>query len=416
MKKSAIFEDILSIMSRDSSTIKDRAGADPIAFREKISDDMTEDAFLYQVQSYLASFGVIGHISFRRKNAKEKGFVLRSTGQALYVEKADSGTNLQVGDQIIRLAGQPLEAVYESNRSYFTSQTPERHYREWAELVARAGQVTVLRKGREQAVSVGLGQASPANCFEWKLLEEQVVYLRLDNFGDEQAISQLYAEARDAISASKNLIIDVRRNAGGTDSLYFPLLNLALPEGEGYDSLNWEDDGMEILYTERNVDLRLEDFETYLQQEGVSPETKKMLEDMKQELLANRGKGYVKYEDQDQDFFPNVQGSSYPEKIFVLADIYCGSSGDNFVQMMKQFPKVTVVGRPTLGILDYSNCCRVDYGDYSFMFPTSRALALDKGEGMTDKGVEPDILIPWTEEFYTRDVDLDWCLEQIHAG
>ena len=63
------------------------------------------------------------------------------------------------------------------------------------------------------------------------------------------------------------------------------------------------------------------------------------------------------------------------------------SSGDNFVQMMKQFKKVTVVGRPTLGILDYSNCCTVDYGNYQLMFPTSRCLSLDQGKGMTDQGV-----------------------------
>ncbi len=51
------------------------------------------------------------------------------------------------------------------------------------------------------------------------------------------------------------------------------------------------------------------------------------------------------------------------------------------------------------GILDYSNCCQVDYGDYSLNFPTSRALALDKGQGMTDKGeLNQTSLIPWTVE------------------
>ena len=56
MKKTAIFEDVVSIMTHDSSTIKDRKGCDPEPFREKITDDMTDDAFLYQVRSYLASF------------------------------------------------------------------------------------------------------------------------------------------------------------------------------------------------------------------------------------------------------------------------------------------------------------------------------------------------------------------------
>ena len=209
-------------------------------------------------------------------------------------------------------------------------------------------------------------------------------------------------------------MIDVRQNTGGMDSLYFPLLHYALSEGQVYSDLGWTDEGMEILYTERNVDLRLKDFEAYVQQEGINQETKDLLKIIMQDLQANRGKGYVKFGGEDREMFPNVKGGSHPEKIFVLADVYCASSGDNFVQMMKWFPKVTVLGRPTLGILDYSNCCQVDYGDYSLNFPTSRALALDKGQGMTDKGIEPDILIPWTVEHLERDVDLERCLEMIH--
>lgn len=81
--------------------------------------------------------------------------------------------------------------------------------------------------------------------------------------------------------------------------------------------------------------------------------------------------------------------------------------------MMKNFKKVTVIGRPTLGILDYSNCCKVDYDDYFLMFPTSRWLAIDKGKGMTDKGVLPDIEVPWTPAHFERDIDLDKCLELI---
>ena len=413
MKKTDIFKDIVWIMTHDSSTVKDCKGGNPQPFLEKITDNMTEQEFLYQVRTYLASFGIIGHISFHDKKSGPKGFLLRISEQEMFVEEANQDTGLQVGDRILSLDGMSLEQVALQHPNYFISLTPERRYREWADLLLMAEQVTVLRDGQEMSITVRASQQAQKAQIFWKELESDILYLRLDNFMDEEAISRLYQECLQKIAETQTLIIDVRYNNGGTDSLYFPLLHLGLEEGKGYDTLDLQDDGMEILYTEGNVDRRLKDFETWLQQENISPDTVKLIEDFRNNLLQNRGKGYVRYQDDQDELFPGVKGGHYPEQIFVLSDIYCASSGDNFVKMMKNFKKVTVIGRPTLGILDYSNCCKVDYDDYFLMFPTSRWLAIDKGKGMTDKGVLPDIEVPWTPAYFERDVDLDKCLELI---
>ena len=413
MKKTDIFKDIVWIMTHDSSTVKDCKGCNPQSFLEKITDDMTEQEFLYQVRTYLASFGIIGHISFHDKKSGPKGFLLRINEQEMFVEEANQDTGLQVGDRILSLDGMSLEQVALQHQNYFISLTPERRYREWADLLLMAEQVTVLRDGQEMSITVRASQQAQKAQIFWKELESDILYLRLDNFMDEEAINRLYQECLQKIAETETLIIDVRYNNGGTDSLYFPLLHLGLEEGKGYDTLDLQDDGMEILYTEGNVEQRLKDFETWLQQENISPDTVKLLEDFRNNLLQNRGKGYVRYQDDQDELFPGVKGGHYPEQIFVLSDIYCASSGDNFVKMMKNFKKVTVIGRPTLGILDYSNCCKVDYDDYFLMFPTSRWFAIDKGKGMTDKGVLPDIEVPWTPAHFERDVDLDKCLELI---
>ena len=413
MKKTDIFKDIVWIMTHDSSTVKDRKGCNPQPFLEKITDDMTEQEFLYQVRTYLASFGIIGHISFHDKKSGPKGFLLRINEQEMFVEEANQDTGLQVGDRILSLDGISLEQVALQHQNYFISLTPERRYREWADLLLMAEQVTVLRNGQEMSITVRASQQAQKAQIFWKELESDILYLRLDNFMDEEAINRLYQECLQKIAETETLIIDVRYNNGGTDSLYFQLLHLGLEEGKGYDTLDLQDDGMEILYTEGNVEQRLKDFETWLQQENISPDTVKLLEDFRNNLLQNRGKGYVRYQDDQDELFPGVKGGHYPEQIFVLSDIYCASSGDNFVKMMKNFKKVTVIGRPTLGILDYSNCCKVDYDDYFLMFPTSRWLAIDKGKGMTDKGVLPDIEVPWTPAHFERDVDLDKCLKLI---
>ena len=413
MKKTDIFKDIVWIMTHDSSTVKDRKGCNSQPFLEKITDDMTEQEFLYQVRTYLASFGIIGHVSFHDKKSGPKGFLLRISDQEMFVEEANQDTGLQVGDRILSLDGMSLEQVALQHPNYFISLTLERRYREWADLLLMAEQVTVLRDGQEMSITVRASQQAQKAQLFWKELESDILYLRLDNFMDEEAINRLYQECLQKIAEIETLIIDIRYNNGGTDSLYFPLLHLGLEEGKGYDTLDLQDDGMEILYTEGNVDRRLKDFELWLQQENISPDTVKLLEDFRNNLLQNRGKGYVRYQDDQDALFPGVKGGHYPEQIFVLSDIYCASSGDNFVKMMKDFKKVTVIGRPTLGILDYSNCCKVDYDDYFLMFPTSRWLAIDKGKGMTDKGVLPDIEVPWTPAHFERDVDLDKCLELI---
>ena len=74
MKKTDIFKDIVWIMTHDSSTVKDCKGCNPQSFLEKITDDMTEQEFLYQVRTYLASFGIIGHIFSMIKNQVRKVF------------------------------------------------------------------------------------------------------------------------------------------------------------------------------------------------------------------------------------------------------------------------------------------------------------------------------------------------------
>ncbi len=62
-----------------------------------------------------------------------------------------------------------------------------------------------------------------------------------------------------------------------------------------------------------------------------------------------------------------------------------------------------------MGILDYSNCCVKDFGDYELLFPTSRDTRIDQGKGRMIRELNgyPD---SWTPEHLERDVDLEKCL------
>lgn len=150
--------------------------------------------------------------------------------------------------------------------------------------------------------------------------------------------------------------------------------------------------------------------EEYLKME-IPEETRAILLTMRDELLEYRGKGFIKREDDAMDI--PIVGDSSVEKMYIITDSGCASSGDNFVAVFSMFPKVTVVGRPTMGILDYSNVAFVPYDNFNLMYPTSRLLAVDSGNGMMKKGVKVDYYIPWTPEHLKRDVDLEWTLQMI---
>lgn len=412
-----IFDTIVGIMQEDSSTKKDKKGADPTPYRDQLLTDLPKEDFIYLVRTYLASFGVLGHIWYHSPAAPRLGAFLRRHEDSLYVLDSDSGNGLEVGDRIIAIGGQPLDQVYQEHQAFFVSPTPERQYMEWAYLVKKAEQVSLFRNGQFLQVEIGDCQDSAEQeAFAWNWLDDHTLYMKMENFYDEEKIGQLYTQIEPLLPMVKNLIIDVRVNSGGSDSLYWPLLKYALPAGKSYKDMVTDEVDMEILYTSTNVAHRRKLFEQDLRDPHLSAESRAFTESLLADLEVHQGAGFVCADD-EEDYLAEYRGlEGGPNKIYILSDVRCASSGDNFVQTFKPLPKVTVVGRATLGILDYSNCCFAEFGDDYLMYPTSRSLEIDKGNGMTDRGVEPDIYIPWTPEHLERDVDLDYVLKLIQTS
>lgn len=413
MTKKEIFLDILNIMKEDSATKKDLTGAQPEPYLEKIFEDMSQEEFYVLVRTYLASFGIPSHVSIFQNNQKKPEVSLRRYENQLYVVDAAAASGLKKGDQIIKIDGLSISDYAIAHKDFFVSQIAERQSSDWIYLVSHANALEIASADQRRTLRIADSEARiDRPKFQGQYLNDHVYYMKMENFSDEEAIAKLYQESQEALKSVKNLIIDVRVNHGGTDSLYFPLFQYTLPRGKGFEDIDFGDDfGMELLYTKNNTQRRISEFEKALADPHVSEETKTMIKEFTDELIANEDKGYVVYESDMESFLPGLTGlETAPEKIYVLSDVTCGSSGDNFVEMMKLMPKVTVVGRPTLGILDYSNCCFVRYDDFTFVYPTSRSLAIDQGKGMTNIGVLPDIEIPWTPEHLEKDVELDFVL------
>lgn len=419
MSKIAIFEQVVDLVCEHSATKKDYPGADPTPYREQIREDMSDRDFVLLVQRYLTSFNCLHHLTFYDPTDQQVyGFGVRYYEGALYVTKAVSKTGLLVGDKITHLAGLSIEAFAKEHPDYFVSKTPERQGHEWVAYLAEAKVVTLERFG--QVLTVTIGQVSQDDLpkyqpFAFEQLTADTLYLKLENFSDNEGIANLYDKASSALSQSKNLIIDVRVNHGGSDGLYYPLLPYLLEEGQTLSEVVGQPEyGMEILYTERNVDLRLAEFDDYLENSTILPEEKAFVEAFRMDLLAKRGKGFVRQEDLGDSGADKLVGlAGGPERVIVLSDVTCGSSGDNFVWVASLLDKVTVMGRPTMGILDYANCCSVSLDQFRLVFPTSRYLGLDAGQGLTDRGILPDVDIPWTPKHLEQDVDLQLALDAL---
>lgn len=99
--------------------------------------------------------------------------------------------------------------------------------------------------------------------------------------------------------------------------------------------------------------------------------------------------------------------------MYVITAEGCASSGDSFVETMSLSPKVTVAGRNTMGILDYSNIIEINYDGFLFVYPHSRLCCIDKGIRYMGKGYSVDVYFPWTPEHLEHDVDMEKVLGMI---
>lgn len=415
MTKLEIFDDVVSVMKHDASCCKDEPGGDVEYYRAQISEDMDDEAFLYVMKSYLATFHVQGHVYFGKENRGKISFHVQRYQDKLYVFKTAANSVLAVGDKIIKVDGEAIEVYAAKHEDMLYGEVPARQSDAWFKLLSFAKEITVEKADTDEVKVYPItldAKWDDTDKYRCKQLRNDTAYLKLKDFQNEETIQKLYADNHEILYNCDNLIVDVRDNGGGSDTAFLPLLELCLPEGKNLDDLEEGEfnGGTEINYSERNCDMRLASLEEYKKME-LPKETQEILAAMEKDFQKNRGKGFLEMESMGVDI-PYV-GLAKPYNVYVIADSECASSGDSFVDIMRKSEKVTVVGRPTMGILDFSNCAMIEYDQFEFMYPTSRNLYLDKGIQMRNHGIPVDVYVPWTPEHLKRDVDLEKVFELI---
>lgn len=415
MTKTEIAKTIIDICHEDASFCFDIKGGDPRSFLFEIIDDMPDRDFLFSVDKYLASFKVWGHLYFYKKGLNPYiGFRARRYDNSLFITHAEKNMPFSKGDEIIAINGLTIEKAADKFDVFFDSDPPDRQGECWETVIANTNVITVRsEKTFDYFVRTDIKRGIKDPSCVCKFINKDCYYIKLTNFFDEGDISSVVNYASKDITCTKNLIIDLRNNCGGSDTVFLPLLKFLLAEDDIMCGKRIFADEDDMLYTKRNADGRIKLYKEYLES-STSDEVRKYIVERIEEQTKNKGKGFLPAKP-DEFLFP-PSGTRYPEKVVVLTDYYCASSAESFVEIASRLQKVMIIGRPTMGVNDYANLTYFDFGEYVLHYPTSRSRAIDLGKGTRGRGLQPNIYIPWTPNHIHADVDLAAAVEWLTSA
>ncbi|WP_339253441.1 S41 family peptidase [Sporosarcina sp. FSL W8-0480] len=409
-----IFKEIIQIMHNDYAGCKDKEGWDrPEYFIRKIRENrrLSHKEFKQIVEEYLLDFND-NHIHFIMEDAedekqKSRGFKVRRYEDRLYVTEVETEDRLELGMSFVSIGGYSIPELKERHHRLLNENHAERE--NWASILMFYSEGEVEDENGTRTFTFGVFDKKPYVPTYSVEEREGVAFITITDFADPDAIVKLVEENKGFLEATDKWIIDVRVNYGGSDSSFYPFIPYLVPE----EGVELAEPGNTMLFncTEANANRILPELEAALTATD-DEQAKWFLSVFKREWQQNRGKGFVEFDFGDMMSDTFVKGTKHPSSVIVLSDVFCGSSGDSFVEAAKKSSKVTVIGRATMGLNDYANLVTAKWAEgFELMYPSSRLSRIDKGEGMTGVGIVPHEYIPWTPEHIVEDIDVKKALE-----
>lgn len=335
---------------------------------------------------------------------------VRATGECLYVTSARPETGLTVGDKIVEIQSMTPQRVREYMRKTgFYSSIPEREL--WGGYLRMARSLVVehadgTRERIELPVCPPFEEEYPIT---FRRLDDATAYLRIERM-DTAATEALLAAHREEIETCDKLILDFRRNVGGEEDACNCLLPYLVDQEISLAELQ-NDEGCWCLFTENNCNRRYELLSAF--RDTLTDEEERALVEEEMALYRdNCGKGLT-YLPPDPVEGTVLPAERAPKKVVLLTDTFCEDEGEAFVALCKRCgEKVTVIGRPTMGTLDYFDPITVALHDkMTLSYPIRMTHAAHEGRGISEKGLSVDEYLPWSTEELSRDVILARALE-----
>ena len=235
-----------------------------------------------------------------------------------------------------------------------------------------------------------LRRISPVWEFSVEPLPDGTLWVRLPNFAVENGntVQQLIASNRELLEQSDRLVLDIRGNGGGSDSVYAPLLPFVV-QGDVTSK------GVEVRYTERNI-AGFRDLANEV--EASNAELASTIRTMVDGVVARAqgdADGFVSVHPEPEsvaEVRPVPAPDGTPRAVAVLID-GAASSGEQFILDVRDAPNVTLFGHNnSAGVLDYSNVLEATLpsGRFALRWATTRSLRLPD-EPVDNGGIAPDV-------------------------
>jgi len=337
------------------------------------------------------------------------GYRVRAYEDCLYVTSAEPETGLVPGDRLMKLQRMTPEQVRRYTRhNCFYSREKEREL--WGGYLCMVRSAEVMHAdGSTEVLQL---PELPARDEEYELsfrMMGSTAYLKLEKL-DYDELDALLTEHESELAAADKLILDLRRCIGGDEDCAALLLPYMLDEERSYASLE-ADEGHYTLFSKQNCDLRYKLLSDLLET-AEDYETIAILTEEREAYVKNYGKGLVFVPPCEEDDFILEPAAKAPGKTVILCDTFCENEGESLIAMAKRAgDRVSVIGRPSMGTLDYFDTIKVSLNDHmSLTYPISETKAAHDGRGIAEKGLPVDEYIPWTPEEISRDVILERAL------
>ncbi|MGV3466541.1 MAG: S41 family peptidase [Heyndrickxia sp.] len=417
-----IFNEIMEITHHDYAGWDEKRGWDrPEIFLEEMTrldekEELTPQKFVEIVSEYLISFQD-RHMYFLLEGSESAkvstcGFRVRRYEDALYITETVEEKRISKGAKIISIDNQSIAAIISSKQHLLRERSAERE--DWSHIINKATSIKIVDLNN-QVMELNLQKYEPVprnNVSTLKSMNENTLLMTLPSFSNVRAVLDFVKNHEDELKACENLIIDVRKNNGGNGQAYSTLMQYIFPPEE---SPSTEVKLREFNCTKRNSDLFIQLSQAIrknIDDEG----TLRVLDFADEQFERFKGQGFIAFDFSDliKKELVEMEGRISPRKIIVLSDSYCASAGEFFIETCMESSKVTVIGRSTMGVNDYSDLVMKNWDKmFTLYYPVSRLVEKTPNHPLHGKGIQPHHYIPWTPNHILEDVDLKYALTLI---